>query len=191
MKIIESPDPRLRQKSQKVNYVTDEIKDVIQTMVDASLEWEKSHPHELSAAMAAPQLGINKRLIIIRDSMDDKANTSFTTLVDPEIIKQEGKIIEDFEGCLSVPFIYGKVPRYSKIRVKAKLEDGTEVRIKATDELARTLAHEIDHLDGILFIDRIKDKTDAFFELDKNGDLQPVDYETRIKNNKQLFPDED
>ena len=83
-------------------------------MVNASLEWEKSHPHELSAAMAAPQLGINKRLIIIRDSMDDKANTSFTTLVDPEIIKQEGKIIEDFEGCLSVPFIYGKVPRYSK-----------------------------------------------------------------------------
>ena len=164
MKIIESPDPRLRQKSQKVNYVTDEIKDMIQAMVDASLEWEKSHPHELSAAMAAPQLGINKRLIIIRDSMDDKANTSFTTLVDPEIIKQEGKIVEDFEGCLSVPFIYGKVPRYSKIRVKAKLEDGTEVRIKATD---------------------------AFFELDKNGDLQPVDYETRIKNNKQLFPDED
>jgi len=88
---------------------TDEIKDMIQAMVDASLEWEKSHPHELSAAMAAPQLGINKRLIIIRDSMDDKANTSFTTLVDPEIIKQEGKIIEDFEGCLSVPFIYGKV----------------------------------------------------------------------------------
>ena len=80
MKIIESPDPRLRQKSQKVNYVTDEIKDIIQAMVDASLEWEKSHPHELSAAMAAPQLGINKRLIIIRDSMDDKANTSFTTL---------------------------------------------------------------------------------------------------------------
>ena len=86
MKIIESPDPRLRQKSQKVNYVTDEIKDMIQAMVDASLEWEKSHPHELSAAMAAPQLGINKRLIIIRDSMDDKANTSFTTLVDPAVI---------------------------------------------------------------------------------------------------------
>ena len=76
------------------------------------------------------------------------------------------------------------------LRVKAKLIDGTEVRIKAEDNLARTLAHEIDHLDGILFIDHIKDDKKAFFELDKDGDLKPLDYDSRIKNNPELFGDE-
>lgn len=140
--------------------------------------------------MAAPQMGVNKRIIIIRDDMSDKDNASFTALINPEVIKTEGKIKTDYEGCLSVPSIYGMVPRASKVKVKAKLEDGTEVRIKATDELARTLLHEIDHLDGVLFIDHIKDKEDAFYEMDNNGDLKPVDYNKKIKNNKKLFPDE-
>ena len=82
------------------------------------------------------------------------------------------------------------VPRASKVRVKARLEDGTEVRIKATDELARTLLHEIDHLDGILFIDRIKDRNDAFYLMNDKGDLEPVDYEKEIEGNKDLFPDD-
>ena len=102
----------------------------------------------------------------------------------------DGKVKKDYEGCLSVPSIYGMVPRKTKVRVKAKLEDGTEVRIKATDELARTLLHEIDHLDGILFIDHIKGVEDAFYEMNDKGDLVPVDYEKKIKNNKKLFPDE-
>ena len=74
--------------------------------------------------------------------------------------------------------------------MKARLEDGTEVRIKATDELARTLLHEIDHLNGILFIDHIRDEKDAFYEMDDKGDLIPVDYDTRIVGNKELFPDD-
>lgn len=86
-----------------------------------------------------------------------------------------------------MPKIYGMVPRPSKVRVKAKLEDGTEVRIKATGELARTLLHEIDHLDGILFIDHIRDEADAFYEMNDEGDLVPVDYEERIRNNKELW----
>ena len=178
MKIITVPDPRLRQPSTKVNRITDETKEIIDQMIKASLEWEKQHPHELSAAMAAPQLGINKRIIIIRDDLDDKNNASFTALIDPEVIKASGKIISDYEGCLSVPFIYGLVPRASKLR------------IKADDNLARTLAHEIDHLDGVLFIDHIKDEEKAFFELDKDGDLKPLDYDKRIKNNPELFPDD-
>lgn len=190
MKIITVPDPCLRQPSTKVNRITDETKEIVDQMIKASLEWEKQHPHELSAAMAAPQLGINKRIIIIRDDLDDKNNSSFTALIDPEVIKASGKIISDYEGCLSVPFIYGLVPRASKLRIKAKLIDGTEVRIKADDNLARTLAHEIDHLDGVLFIDHIKDEEKAFFELDKDGDLKPLDYDKRIKNNPELFPDD-
>ena len=190
MKIITTPDPRLREKSKKVSKIDDEVIDIINDMRKLSLDWEKEHPYELSAAMAAPQMGVNKRIIIIRDDMSDKDNASFTALINPEVIKTEGKIKTDYEGCLSVPSIYGMVPRASKVKVKAKLEDGTEVRIKATDELARTLLHEIDHLDGVLFIDHIKDKEDAFYEMDNNGDLKPVDYNKKIKNNKKLFPDE-
>jgi len=190
MKIITVPDPRLREKSTKVNQITEETEKIVQEMIDASLDWEKAHPHELSAAMAAPQLGINKRIIIIRDNLEDKTNTAFTALIDPEVIKSSGKTLIDYEGCLSVPFIYGLVPRASKLRIKARLLNGTEVRIKAEDNLARTLAHEIDHLDGVLFIDHIKDDQKAFFELDQDGDLKPLDYDTRIKNNKDLFPDD-
>ena len=191
MKIITTPDPRLRETSKKVGKATDEARKIVDEMVKASLEWEKEHPYELSAAMAAPQLGFNTRIIIIRDDMEDKKNTTFTALLDPEVIKTEGKMIKDYEGCLSVPTIYGLVPRPDKARIKAKLIDGTEVRIKATGTLTRTLLHEIDHLDGVLFIDHIKDDKDAWFELDKKGDIVPIDYETRVKGNKELFPNED
>ena len=190
MKIITTPDPRLREKSEKVGKITPEVLDVIEEMRRLSLDWEKKHPYELSAAMAAPQMGVLKRIIIIRDDMEDKKKATFTALIDPVILKTEGKTKKDFEGCLSVPSIYGMVPRATKVRVKAKLEDGTEVRIKATDELARTLLHEIDHLDGVLFIDHIKGVKDAFYEMNEKGDLGAVDYDSRIKGNKELFPDD-
>ena len=160
-------------------------------MIQSSLDWENDHPHEISTAMAAPQMAVGQRIIIVRDDLDDKANASFTALINPQIIKTDGKVVEDYEGCLSVPFLYGLVPRPEKVRIKAPLEDGTEVRVKADGTLARILQHEIDHLDGILFIDHIKDNKEAFFELDDNGDLIPVDYDTRIKDNKDLFPEED
>ena len=122
--------------------------------------------------------------------MEDKNKATFTALINPEVIKADGKVRKDYEGCLSVPFIYGMVPRHTKVRVKAKLEDGPEVRIKATDELARTLLHEIDHLNGILFIDHIKDDKEAFYEMDDKGDLISVDYDKKIAGNKKLFPDD-
>ena len=191
MKIITTPDPRLRERSTKVGVIDDEILNIIADMRKLSLDWEKEHPYELSAAMAAPQMGVLKRIIIIRDDMENKKNATFTALINPEVIKTEGKTITDYEGCLSVPSIYGKVPRASKVKVKAMLEDGTEVRIKATDELARTLLHEIDHLNGILFIDHIRDKEDAFYRMNDKGDLEPIkDYEKEIKNNKDLWGDE-
>lgn len=191
MKIITTPDPRLRERSTKVSAIDDETLDIIADMRKLSLDWEKEHPYELSAAMAAPQMGVLKRIIIIRDDMENKKNATFTALINPEVIKTEGKTITDYEGCLSVPSIYGKVPRASKVKVKAMLEDGTEVRIKASDELARTLLHEIDHLNGILFIDHIKDEEDAFYRMNDKGDLEPIkDYEKEIKNNKELWGDE-
>lgn len=191
MKIITTPDARLREKSEKVRQIDDEILGIIADMRKLSLDWEKDHPYELSAAMAAPQMGVNKRIIIIRDDMENKDKATFTALINPEVIRAEGKILTDFEGCLSVPSIYGKVPRASKVKIKARLEDGTEVRIKATGELARTLLHEIDHLDGILFIDHIKGKKDAFYEMNEKGDLVPVDYDEKIAGNEKLWGEEE
>ena len=189
--IVTTPDPRLRQKSEKVHQIDDEIKRIIDEMIASSLAWEEEHEFELSAAMAAPQLGYNKRIIVVREDMSNKDNANFVPLINPVVIKTEGKIIEDYEGCLSVPSIYGKVGRPYKARIKAVTENGEEVRLKATGFLARTLLHEIDHLDGVLFIDHIKDQTDAFYKLNDKGDLESLDYEKYIKNNKDLFPDEE
>lgn len=190
MEILATPNPKLRRKAEKVSQITPEIEEIIAKMRQNALDWEKDHEFELSAAMAAPQLGFNKRIIIVREDMNEKKNANFIALINPEIIKNEGKLEKDYEGCLSVPSIYGFVPRYPKTRIKALLEDGSDVRIKATDSLARILQHEIDHLNGVLFIDHIKDDEDAFYTLDDRGDLQPLNYDKHIKNNKTLFPDD-
>lgn len=191
MKIITTPDPRLREKSEKVSTIDKEVLDVIAKMRQLSLAWEAEHPYELSAAMAAPQIGVLKRIIIVRDDMNDKKKATFTALINPVVVRADGKVKKDQEGCLSVPSVYGLVPRPSKVRIRAKLEDGTEVRIKATDDLARTLLHEIDHLDGVLFIDHIWNDKDAFYKMNDKGELEPVkDYESEIRNNKELWGEE-
>ena len=189
--VITTPDSRLRQKSTKISQIDDEVKQIISEMIQSCIDWENEHEFELSAAMAAPQLGYNRRIIVVREDMSNKDNANFIALINPEVIKTEGKTLYDYEGCLSVPTIYGKVPRPAKARIKAVLEDGTEVRLKAQDFLARTLLHEIDHLNGVLFIDHIKDQTDAFYKLDDKGDLVPLDYDKYIKDNKELWPDDE
>lgn len=189
--IITLPNPNLRKKAERVHVITDEIREIIQNMIDASLDWEKSHPHEISAALAAPQIDKLYKIIIIRADLDDKSNQEFIALINPEIVKFEGKIVEDFEGCLSIKGIYGKVPRHNKIRVKAMDINGDEIRIKAQDFLARVLQHEIDHTNGVLFIDHIREQKHAFYRLDDAGELQPLNYENDIKNNKNLWEDLD
>ena len=188
--VIVTPDPRLRQISTEVTEIDEEVKDIIEQMIQASLDWEKEHEFELSAALAAPQLGFNRRIIVVREDMNEKSNNNFIALINPVVVKTEGRILRDYEGCLSVPTIYGKVPRPAKARIKAQLTDGTEVKLKTEGFLTRTILHEIDHLDGILFIDHIRDKKDAFYKLDNKGDLVPADYEKEIKNNKNLWPDD-
>lgn len=188
--VIVTPDPRLRQISTPVTEINDEVREIIRQMTEASLAWEKEHEYELSAAIAAPQLGYNRRIILVREDLNEKSNNNFIALINPVVAKTEGRILRDYEGCLSVPTIYGKVPRPAKARIKAQLEDGTEVKLKTEGFLTRTILHEIDHLDGILFIDHIRDKKDAFYKLDNKGDLVPVDYEKYIKNNKELWPDD-
>ena len=192
LKIITVPDPRLRQRSIHARGDDPEVIEAIETMRAECLAWEDEHPHELSAAMAAPQLGINKRVIIVRDDLDDKDKKHFTALLNPEIIKTDGKIVKDYEGCLSIPYLYANVPRPDKVRIRAELEDGTPVRIKADGFLSRTLQHEIDHLEGILFIDHVRNDPKAFSRMNNKGDLEPIkDYETEVKNNKDLWPDDE
>ena len=174
--IITLPNPHLRQKSSKIHVVTNDVIKLADEMTAAALDWEDSRPHEISAALAAVQVDKLERVVIVRADFERKSTREY-----------EGEIVEDFEGCLSVKSIYGKVPRYSKIRVKAMNLDGEEVRIKAEGFLARVLQHEIDHCNGLVFIDHIRDKKDAFYTLDKKGELQPLDYDKDIAENSILW----
>lgn len=185
--IITLPNGHLRQKSEKVREINDATLTLIKDMTDAALDWEASRPHEISAALAAVQIDSLQRVVIVRSDFDDKTSNEFTTLINPEIVKYEGKLVEDFEGCLSVKNVYGKVPRYSKIRVRAINTEGEEVRFKAEGFLARVIQHEIDHTNGIVFIDHIKDSVKAFYTLDAKGELEPLDYDTHIKNDSILW----
>lgn len=185
--IITLPNPHLRQKSTKVRELSDAVQKLIADMTSASIDWEDSRPHEISAALAAVQLDCLERVIIVRSDFDDKTIREFTPLINPEIVKYEGDIVEDYEGCLSVTDIYGKVPRYSKIRLKALNAQGEEVRFKADGFLARVIQHEIDHTNGIVFVDHIRDQHDAFYKLDEKGELQPLNYDEHIENNSILW----
>lgn len=185
--VIALPHPNLREKSQRVHVITDETLALIEDLTSAALDWEASRAHEISAAIAAVQVNRLERVVIVRSDFDRKSNQDFTALINPEIVKYEGNIVEDYEGCLSVKKVYGKVPRYSKVRLKALDTAGNEIRLKAEGFLARVLQHEIDHTNGVVFIDHIKDNPKAFYTLDDQGELEPLDYDTHIKDNPVLW----
>ncbi len=168
-KLVTLPYSGLRERSRRVGLVDDEILKLIEDMEQATLEWEATREHEVGVALAAVQIDVHKRVVIIRNNFDNKKDTSFNVFINPEIVKYTGEIVEDFEGCLSVKDIYGKVPRYSKVKVKAKDIQGNDVRVTAEGFLARVFQHEIDHTNGMLFVDRIKDDPKAFYKLDADG----------------------
>jgi peptide deformylase len=185
--IIALPNPRLRQRSKRVGVITPEIRQLATDMVEATLDWEDSREHELGVALAAIQIDKLFRIIIVRDDIDDKKERTFQVLINPEITKFEGEKTHDIEGCLSIPDIYGKVERYSKIRVKAVNLHGKEVRLTVEGFLARIIQHEIDHTNGIVFIDHIKDEKEAFLRLDKSGELISLDYDKDVRTNSILW----
>ena len=185
--IITLPNNHLRERSRKVGLVSDEILELVAAMEAATLDWEDSREHEVGVALAAVQIDKLYRVVVIRDDFDDKKNRDFTVFINPVITKYEGSIVEDFEGCLSITDIYGKVPRYEKVRVKATDINGREFRITADGFLARVFQHEIDHTNGIVFIDHIKNNPEAFFTLGEDGHLSPLDYEADIKDNRILW----
>ena len=175
--IIALPNNHLRQRSHRIRVFDERLTKLIAQMEAATLDWEASRQHEVGVALAAIQIDQPYRIVIIRNNFDDKEDKSFSVFINPEIIKLEGEIEEDYEGCLSVRDIYGKVPRYTKIRLKALDETGREIRIRAEGFLARVFQHEVDHTRGVVFVDHIKDKPDAFYELTSEGKLEQLDYE--------------
>src|ERR1017187_8137460 len=134
--IITLPDPHLRQKSRKVGIINDEILKIVEDMKAATVDWDISRSHEVGVALAAAQIDKLYKIIVVRSDYNDKQNHDFTVFINPKIVKTDGEISEDFEGCLSVPNIYGKVPRYPKVKVKALNLQGKEFRITAEGFLA-------------------------------------------------------
>lgn len=185
--IIALPHPSLRRKSQRVGLITDEVKQIVADMEAATIDWEANREHEVGVALAAVQINQLFRIVVIRQDYNDKTNHDFLVLINPEITKLEGEQLEDYEGCLSIKDVYGKVPRYEKVRVKAIDADGKPFRITAEGFLARILQHEIDHTNGIVFIDHIKDDPEAFFRITTSGELEQLNYSKDVANSAALW----
>lgn len=185
--IITLPHPDLRKRSKKVGIITEDILNIVQDMEDAVIDWDKSRAHEVTVALAAVQIDQLYRIVIVREDFDHKATASYTTLINPEIIKYEGDITYDYEGCLSIKSVYGYVPRHNKVRIRALDSSGKPIKFSATGFLSRVLQHEVDHTNGTLFIDHIKDQPDAFYILTDKGKLEPLDFAKDIQSNPDLW----
>ncbi len=185
--IINLPNPNLRTRSRRVGLVDKNIQEIINNMSLATLDWEDSREHEVGVALAAIQMDIPLRIVIIRNDFDNKNDRTFNVFINPEITKFEGKVTEDFEGCLSILNVYGKVPRYERVKIKALDTNGKQIRVTAEGFLARIFQHEIDHTNGIVFIDHIKSNYEAFFQLQEDGQLKALNYEQDIQENNDLW----
>ncbi len=189
--IITLPNDHLRQRSRRITQIDADTHQIISDMIAATLDWEAHRPNEVAVALAAIQIDKPVRIVIIRADFDNKENKNFQVLINPEITKYEGEIITDYEGCLSVKDVYGKVPRYSKIRGRAIDINGNRIKIKSTDPfLSRVLQHEVDHTNGICFVDHIAHNQDAFSVLTKSGDLVACPY-SKVINSGIIADDED
>ncbi len=134
-------DEILRKRSREISEINDRVLTLIQDMKDTMY-------HAEGVGLAAPQIGILKRIVVI-----DVGNGPIV-LINPEIVNVQGSQI-DLEGCLSVPGVQGKVERPQKVTVKALNEKGEMFELEGEGLLARAFCHEIDHLNGTLFIDKV------------------------------------
>ena len=140
-------DEILRKKAREIEVIDYKIKELAQDMIDTMHKYD-------GVGLAGPQVGILKRIIVI----DLYEEGSQYILINPVIIKAKGEQIVD-EGCLSFPNQYGKVRRPKSIVVEALNIDGKKVRVEGKDLLAQALSHEIDHLNGEVFVDKVEEGT--------------------------------
>jgi peptide deformylase len=161
-KIRKIGDPVLREKSRKVETIDKNILKLVEDMIDTVSNGDIS-----GVGLAAPQIGILKRIIIVY------FNEKFETFIDPEFKILDNNMIEEEEGCLSIYSIKTNVKRPKKIRVNAKNLKGDDVELEVEEIYARVFMHEIDHLDGMLFIDHLNPKArkDFLSKLNKEINL--------------------
>ena len=146
LKILEFPDPRLRTKAQPVTEVSDELR----ALIDDMFETMYAAP---GIGLAATQVDVHQRLLVADVSPD---NTAPHVLINPEILEKDGVTVTD-EGCLSVPGYFEEVERAEHIKVRFLDRDGAEIVMEAEGLLAVCIQHEIDHLDGKLFVDYLSE----------------------------------
>ncbi len=170
LNILDEKDKRLRQISEEVTFpISKEYKQLIQRAIDHLTysqieEYEKKYDLRPGMGLAFPQLGINKRIIIIVDEVDDGIFENYV-MINPKIVSNSVEMIaaEAGEGCLSVNReVEGHVLRYARVTVEGFDEDGNKIKVRARENLSIAFQHEIDHLNGILFYDRI-DKKKKFY----------------------------
>lgn len=140
-------DEILGKRSREIEVIDDKIKELAKDMIETMHKWD-------GVGLAGPQVGVLKRIIVI-DLYEEGMQF---TLINPVIVSQKG-IQEVDEGCLSFPNKFGKVERPKEVVVEALDLDGCKVTLKAKDLLAQALCHEIDHLNGVVFVDRVKPGT--------------------------------
>jgi peptide deformylase len=146
--VLQFPDKRLREVSKPVEHVTDEIRELARDMLEVMYD-------EPGIGLAAPQLGVPLRLVVVDVGWtEEDGERAPRVLVNPEIVHAEGKLTWN-EGCLSVPDFQADVERAERVRLRATDLDGNAVEIDAEELEAVCFQHELDHLDGVLFIDRI------------------------------------
>lgn len=151
--VLTTPDPFLRKRAKVVRSVTPEVKTLIEDMIETMREAP-------GVGLAAPQVGVGLRVIVAEyaepneDPEAEPKPPKLHAIVNPEIVRHSETSNLNNEGCLSIPGYMGEVERFDSITVKGLNRHGKAVRIRAKDWMARILQHEIDHLDGVLFIDR-------------------------------------
>ena len=146
----------LRARAEEVAGFDDEIRELIERMYDMMAE-------NRGLGLAAPQIGISKRIFVYDVGEGRHA------LVNPRLVKGSGEHV-GIEGCLSIPGLQGEVPRYERVTAAGLDEDGNKIKIKAEGLLARVFQHEIDHLDGTLFIDRADPETLEIVTAEQEGE---------------------
>jgi peptide deformylase len=146
--VVQFPDPRLKEVSKPITEVTDELRELAADMIDVMYD-------EPGIGLAAPQVGASVRMFVIdTDWGDEEKEKSPSVVINPEISEREGRITWD-EGCLSVPDYTATVERDATITLKGQDLDGNPIEERAEGLRAVCIQHEVDHLDGVLFIDRI------------------------------------
>lgn len=146
LEILKYPHPLLKKRCGEVDRIDGEVKKLIRDMTETMYQAN-------GIGLAACQVGVSRRVIVVDVSPIDPEK-NFFTMVNPEVISEEGEI-EHEEGCLSVPDCFEKMKRKEKIRVRGFSQAGKEIEISAEGMLAIAIQHEIDHLNGVLILDRI------------------------------------